>query len=77
MLELCLQSALISLCLRATRLHTNRLWRHSVQPQSRSAQPKNFGPVSQDQINTFTNKYNCKKKGDRTLCALAVFIKIA
>lgn len=34
MLEPCLRSALISPCLRATRLHTNRLWRHGVRCQT-------------------------------------------
>lgn len=42
MLELCLESALISPCLRATRLYTNRLWRQGVQPQTRSAPLGNF-----------------------------------
>lgn len=49
MLEPCLESALISPCLRATRLHTNRLWRHGVQPS--------------DQISTTRKLSDCFMRG--------------
>lgn len=68
MLEPFLESALISPCLRATRLHTNRLWRHGVQPPDQISTTSKLLTVSWEDMSNMTDTFNnkCTWKQEKT-----------